>query len=261
MLTKASACAAALVVLMSCATAPERRAEPASSGPARVRSEVVRRHAEQFRTELPERPAGSQEEELAATYVLGHLQRAGYVVFLDPVPVADLVQSTNVMALPPSGEDPAAVVVVPYDTSADAPDHAVSLGLFLELARATFAAAPDHSIEFVALGAQHADVSGGRLGARRLARYVADRDQHPVVLSLQALGEQGGVSAAGPAAPDLEALARRLGVATAPPHEDDPVAEVFTAAGFETTSVGGGADGAGQVLLHWLKTPPRVTPR
>lgn len=242
----------ALAVLGACSapTSGDRQVRP--QGPPQIRPAVVERHATQFRSHVPARPAGSQEEEIAATYMLGHLQRAGYVVFLDAVPVADLVQSTNVMALPPGGNQPEVVVVVPYDTVAQGADYSVGLGLFLELARAQTAADTDHAFEFVALGAQQTRLNGGSLGARRLAQYLRDREQGPVVVSLTGIATTGEVSIGGPAADEIVAAG---GVGAASERASgDPVASVFERAGFETASVSGGAETAGEALLAWFES-------
>jgi hypothetical protein len=154
------------LLLCSCTDGGSARPSVEPTGPPTVRPEVAERHAREFRTDLSDREPGSQGEEAASVYLLGHLQQAGYTVLLDPVPVANLVRSTNVVALPPSGADPTVVVVVPYDDSGDPG----AIGSFLELARALRVAAPEHSVEFVALGAE----SAGRRGSRRLIESLDD---------------------------------------------------------------------------------------
>jgi hypothetical protein len=119
-----------------------------------VQADVVDDHAAQFDDSLDDRLAGSQQEFAAATYILGHLQTAGYVPLLDPVPVQDLVRSTNVVAEPPSGERPQVVVTVAYDTRPESRPAGAALGLWLELARSLYARDREHAVEFVALGAE-----------------------------------------------------------------------------------------------------------
>lgn len=182
----------ALAIAGSCTGAsPEPPVRQAASGPPRIRADVVARHARQFSEDDPERAAGSQGEQIAAAYLLAHLQQAGYRAFLDPVPVSNLVRSTNVVASPPSGRRPEVAVTVPYDTparKAAPPGAAEAVGLFLELARALAVARPQHRVAFVALGAERAEVSGGRLGSRRLVVYLRSRSLSPevVVLSSEA---------------------------------------------------------------------------
>ncbi len=137
-------------------------------------------HAQQFDEDLPDRRAGSEEEFAAATYITAHLQQAGYVVEFDAVPVANTVRSTNVLALPPSTNDPDHVVAVAYDAGGSAE----SIATFLEVARALRVAVPDHSVEFAALGAEWAEVEGGNLGTRRLIKLLNDRELDPEIVYL-----------------------------------------------------------------------------
>ena len=150
------------------------------TGPPTIDPDAIEAHAAQFEGDLPERTAGSQQEFAAATYITAHLQQAGYVVEFDSVPVADTVRSTNVVALPPSTEDPELLVTVAYDQGSD--DRAI--GVFLELARALNASDPGHSVEFAALGAESAEVEGGSLGSRRMIKLLQDRDLDPEVIAV-----------------------------------------------------------------------------
>jgi hypothetical protein len=214
----------------------------------------VRAHSVQFDQDDPRRPAGSQGEGIAATYLLGHLQRSGYEVYLDPVPVSNLVSSTNVVALPAAGEDPSVVVVVAYDTAPGIPDTSPALGLFLEVARALKATGKGPAVEFVALGAERAEVSGGRLGSRRLAQFMRDRAQHPVVVSLEgvALGGRGPAVISGGASKEIVAAARAASVMVRTENGHTPTLEVFRAAGFRSLALGGPAGSAGPLLLEYL---------
>lgn len=141
-------------------------------------------HASQFEDDLPHRPAGSQQEFAAATYITGHLQQAGYLVELDAVPVEDAVRSSNVIALPPSGEEPEIVVVVAYDTGAQNLDAGTSIGTFLEAARALRVVVPNHSVQFVALGAENTRLDGGSLGSRRLIRILQEDGVEPQIVRI-----------------------------------------------------------------------------
>ncbi len=163
------------LALVSCTGGGTPRPTASPSGPPTIQPDVIARHAEQFDEDLPERRAGSQQEFAAATYITAHLQQAGYVVEFDSVPVADTVRSTNVVALPPSTEDPDVLVVTAYDDGSDAG----SIGAFLEVARALRVAIPDHSIEFAALGAEGIDL----LGSRRMIKLLQDRDLSPSVIA------------------------------------------------------------------------------
>lgn len=175
----------ALFALVSCTVGDTPRPTVSPTGPPEIQPDAIQAHAEQFADDLPEREAGSQQEFAAATYITAHLQQAGYVVEFDAVPVANTVRSTNVVALPPSTNDPEYLVAVAYDASGR-PD---AVGVFLEIARALRVAVPDHPVEFVALGAESATVEGGRLGSRRLIKILSDRELEPEVLYLMAADE------------------------------------------------------------------------
>lgn len=252
----------AIVVVVAC-TSTARKASPvAAEGPPRVDVELVRRHAAQFDEELTPRAAGSQEEEAAAAYILGHLQRAGYVARLEAVPVANTVNSTDVIAMPPSGDAPEAVVAVAYDSGAGVTKDGTSIGLFLELARALAAARPQHSVGFAALGAERTDVGGGHLGSRRLARLLLDESQSPYVITIERLGGpvEGRFGAFGEDVDPLVDVARRLDIPVVPLPGPDPAAgrdlsgraEVFSGAGLEHAAVTGGPREVGRVLLEYL---------
>jgi hypothetical protein len=237
-----AAAAIAGQVLLMCACAAERTPAPDvdAIGPPHVDLEVVQDHARQFREELQDRVAGSQQEQAASVYILGHLQQAGYVVLLEAVPVEDLVRSTNVVAQPPGGGDAETIVVVSYAATERAgEDRAVAL--FLELARALRARVPEHAVEFVALGAEHAAAGGGRLGSRRLAQRLLDEDADPFIVRIDSVTREGRVVARGPGAARIaDASTESAG---------DPV---FTRAGFDHAVVSGPADEVGNNLLDFL---------
>jgi hypothetical protein len=242
-----------VTVLVSCTGEGPRRPDVEPTGPPVVQLEDVEGHAGQFDEEVPERPAGTQNEEAASVYLLGHLQQAGYVVRLDAVPVRNLVRSTNVVAVPPSAEDPVAVVVVPYDTGEDAGPTGESLGVFLELARALRVAVPDHSVEFAALGAEHTDLAGGQLGSRRLIQGLLDDELDPVVIVLDHVSGNAGFSARGPAAGPLNDAAESSGVAIPPsPLKTLPDDEVWQRAELDFAAVSGTPEDIGTVLLDYL---------
>jgi hypothetical protein len=228
-------------------------AEP--TGPPTVQDDVVRDHGEQFDTDVPDRPAGSQEELAASTYLTGHLQLAGYLVFLDGVPVKDLVRSTNVVARPPSGKGPTIALTVAYDTSKEFPSDGDALGLFLELARALNVATPNHSVSFVALGAEHVDLADGNLGSRRAAKEWIDDDAHPIVLSLGQITEGACVTIEGDAIPGLATDASLGGCDELDPTANQP--DVFAEAGFEHVTISGDPSGIGVMLLGFLSAEGR----
>jgi hypothetical protein len=212
------------------------------SGRPDVVAEDVQRHAEQFDRDLPKRPAGSQQEFAAATYLLGHLQRAGYIVQLDYVPVQDLVRSTNVVAQPPS-EEPRVIVVIPYDGRGGGE----GIGVFLETARALRVRAADHAVEFVALGAERAKVSGGLLGSRRLARRLLDDGVEPTIVELAAVETGEPLLVAGDAADDFLEIARGGG------DERRGSDRVWRRAGFQHAIVSGDPVVVGAALLDFLE--------
>jgi hypothetical protein len=218
-------CGALALVATACVSEDPPPPAVTASGPPRVDVVTVQRHAEQFDDDLGSRPAGSQEEFLAATYILGHLQQAGYVPLLDAVPVGNLVRSTNVVAPPPAGRPPAIVVAVAYDAGPnDSSGDAV--GTFLELARALAVREPNHGVEFVALGAER--TTDEHLGARRLAKQLVDDQISPVVITLEIV--------------EGESAAMR----------DAPTGSVFAAAGFAHRVAIGSVEPLGRMLLDFL---------
>ena len=227
-------------------------------GPPEVRLDVVEQHAEQFETDVPERPAGSEEEQIAAAYILGTLQQNGYFARLDSVPVADLFRSTNVIAEPEGGaEDPDAIVVVPYGTGSGAPENSEAIGLFLELSRALNVTAPGHRVQFAALGAEYSERGGGSLGSRRLARFLLDEGRNPLVIQLTDVraGQGQPFKAYGEGSDEanrimLEVQGDPGGALTDEMLTIDP--DVFAEAGFDRMLVVGEPETAGPVLLRFL---------
>lgn len=247
------ACAAAVGLMLSVAgCTSESATEPgvSPSGPDEVELSVVTAHAEQFERELPNRPAGSQQEFAAATYILGHLQQAGYVPLLDAVPFEDLVRSTNVVAPPPNGGDPRVVVAVPYDTGAPIDGDEDAIGLFLEIARALRVREPDAPVEFVALAAESATANEGSLGSRRLAKSLLDDEPDPLIVYLRPLGG-AALMLRGAPAPQLIGIARDLGVEIAEADAEE-LDGALQQAGFEVVWVNGPVDGVGRVLVEFL---------
>lgn len=245
----------AALALLSLASCQQERAAvelPAAEGPRNFQPEIAFRHGAQFEgEELRERLAGSQQEQGAAVYILGVLQRNGYVVRLDGVPVRNLVTSTNVIATSPAQEGPEAIVVVPYDTAPGVVGDGHALGLFLELARALRVAAPDHGVSFAAVGAEHATGSDGGLGSRRLARLLLDEDEDPLVIRLLLVTAEGDVQVGGAAGDRIRALAPDRIRPAAP----SPSRDAFAEAGFETAVVSGGVPEVGRILLRFLAGP------
>lgn len=219
--------------------------------------DAVEDHAAQFDEELAERPAGSQEEFAAATYLTGHLQRAGYEVRLESVPFKDTVRSTNVVALTPGGGDPTAVVTVAYDTTSSSPPLGQDLGLFLELARALRVQEPDHNVQFVAVGAELTIEDGGNLGTRALARELQDLDPMPPVVTVMVV-PGGGFRALGSAGDALNSVSLELEVPVGRPLTVPIVpvhlkaTEILDEAGITHAIAAGGIEEIGTVLLEYL---------
>lgn len=243
-----------VVLCAACTTVPDgQRSTKPATGPPEVRPETIEEHARQFDEEEPLRPAGSQQEFAASAYIVAHLTDAGYVSRLDAVPVADAVRSTNVVALPPSGEEPDAIVAVAYDSTEGSPPGGMAIATWLEVARALRAMDPEHSIQFVALGAEHAPVEGGLLGSRRLARQLTDKDRSPPIVFLAAADDsQEVVTAGGPLADVLETKAVEEGIEARAGSATAGAGEVFDAAGFDYAVLGGDAETLGRVLLAYL---------
>jgi hypothetical protein len=253
------ALALALALLAGACTSSDPSGDkgPAATGPPEIQLDVVTEHARQFDDEVPQRLAGSQDELVAASYISGHLQQAGYRVRLDDVPVGDLVESTNVVALPPGDGDVQFAIVVPYGTGAGVPPQGEDLGLFLELARALAVRVPDHHVQFVALGAEFAEGSGGSLGSRRYLKLLQENDEHPFVIS-PAVIAGGGFASLGPAGDDLNSVAQKLGIPKARPLNDPLLAsylritQMYAEAEIGHAIAAGGAEEVSRVLLEFL---------
>jgi len=245
-----------MTVLVACSPAPrENVPELRPSGPPTAEAEIALRHARELDEEVGARPAGSQEEQAASVYITAHLQRAGYVVFLDAVPVGNLVRSTNVVARPPSSDSAPIAVVAAYDTPANDARGGAAVGLLLELARALRVAAPDHGVQFVALGAEHAEVEGGLLGSRRLAQDL--NDEATVIVIGDVRSDTGCFGVRGSAQSELRAFIpdahRSCSEDLDPPPEVSPrTTEVFEAAGFDAVEVFGDLHEASSVLMRFL---------
>lgn len=238
----------ALLALVSCTANETPRPAASPSGPPAIEADAIEAHSRQFADELPDRVAGSQQEFAATTYVTAHLQQAGYVVEFDSVPVENTVRSTNVVALPPSTEDPLYLVASAYDGSGPAP----AVGVFLELARALRASVPEHSIEFVALGAEDSAVPDGPLGTRRMIKLLQDRELTPRVIFLTNLDPPAEFKAYGADADELHTLAYGKDVALTQELLVAPGSDLFAKAGFDTTLVAGDPGRVGQILLRFL---------
>jgi hypothetical protein len=242
---------ASLLILAGCSSDGGGGELAKPSGPPSVDPAAVLKHATQFDEKLPVRTAGSQEEEIATSYLLAHMQQAGYLVRLDGVPVRDQVRSTNVIAPPPSGEAPTQVFAVRYDTFPEGPSNGEVLGLWLEMARALNVKEPDHTVEFVALGADHADLPGAPLGQRRLATFLKDAELEPSIVLVEP--DAGDVLVAGPEAHDLARLFPSHVVAKVSGGE----CLLETCPGpldrdFDLTTVSGPADVLAPILLRFL---------
>lgn len=211
--------ALSLAVIAASACGGTAEFEPTDAeGPPRFEPTTARAHAQQFEDpELADRPAGSAAEQAANVYLLGVLQRNGYISRLDAVPVRDLYSSTNVIAQPRTGGEPQIVVVVPSDTPPGGGDTAPALGAFLEVSRALNVADPEHRVHFAAVGSDHAEVESGRLGSRRLAQLLLDQGFSPEIVELV---------------------------------ERDP--DVFSDAGFERTLITGDIEEIGAELFDYL---------
>jgi len=214
-----------------------------------VRLATVEQHDRQFAHDAPERPAGSQAEGIAATYLLGHLQQAGYLVRLENVPVEDLVRSSNVTALPPDGGAATLIVAVAYDTPPSEAAGGEAIGTFLEVARAMRVIEPAHPFGFVGLGADNAALDPGRLGSRRLAQQLLDDELEPGIILIGETLAGESLTLKGDLAPDLWEAAKAAGADASISKE--PV-DVFSAAGFPAAEMSGDALALGRTLLEFL---------
>jgi hypothetical protein len=209
-----------------------------------VLAEAIEGHAQQFDEELPLREPGSDEELQASVYILAHLQDAGYVPLLDAVPVGDLVESTNLVALPVNGNEPEQLVAVSYGNT-ESGSGSEAIGLFLELARALNASDQGHATAFVALAAEGSPRLGGSLGTRRLLQYLDDEGFAPHVITLDIQADAPEVTVAGDRAPEIAPAGERV---VDPPERDD----LFVRAGLEHTVVAGPPAEVGAALLDYL---------
>jgi hypothetical protein len=228
---------------------------PQPSGPPTPEASVIDDHATQFADELARRPAGSQQEQIAATYILGHLQQAGYPARLDAVPVGDLVRSTNVIGVPPQGDEPRYVIAVPYDTPRGQALDAHAIGVFLEVARALSVRDLDHAVEFVALVAEFTEQGEGSGGSRALVERLTDEGIAPEIVYLSPTLILGGAPgdgfyAEGSLADQLEE------VTTAEKQNAGPAVrsslKLYEEAGFEATLIGGVPEVVAQKLIEFL---------
>ena len=244
--------AAVSVLALGCSSAPPSDTTPEPPGPPEVRPAAIERHAAQFADELPERPPGSNEEQVAASYILGFLQQAGYPGRLDGVPFADLVRSTNVIGTPPDGGPPEYVVAVPYSTPPGQVLDAHSIGAFLEVARALNARDGTHLVEFVALGAEFAEQEAGTLGSRTMASLLSEESVEPRVIYLSPVLSGDGFYARGPLDSDFDPEVP----ANEPPLHPaaQEAARAFENEGFEVTLVGGDPVEVAVTLLEFLST-------
>jgi hypothetical protein len=239
---------------VACSTLPEgQRSTAPAAGPPEIEPSTIERHARQFDEEEPVREAGSQQELAASAYVVAHVTDAGYVFRLDAVPVRDLVRSTNVVALPPGGGEPETIVVTGYDSTETSEPNGHAIGVWLEVGRALRVVDREHSVQFVALGAEEAGAGGGHLGSRRLAQQLADDGRSPAIVVVGPVVAGGGrAEVSGAAEDEVVAAAGEAGAGTTSGAALSGTGEVFDAAGFETTVVSGGAEAVARVLLAYL---------
>ena len=244
-----------LVVIGCSTTAPPPDSSAVPPGPPDARPEAIERHATQFADELPERPPGGNEEQVAASYILGFLQQAGYPGRLDGVPVADLVRSTNVIGTPPRGATPEYLVAVPYGTPPNEALDAHSIGVFLEVARALSVRESDHAVEFVALGAEFAEQEAGTLGSRAMASLLHEESLEPRIIYLSPELSGDAFYAEGPLASEFEPASS---AGTAPLHEVAlAAADLYRNEGFDVTIVDGNAAEVADTLIEFLSEPGR----
>ena len=242
------------VVALGCSPGPSSDvARTDVPGPPDARPEVIERHATQFAEELPQRPPGSNEEQVAASYILGFLQQAGYPARLDGVPVADLVRSTNVIGTPPEGATPEYLVAVPYGTPPGQALDARSLGVFLEVARALSVRELDHEVEFVALGAEFAEQEKGTLGSVAMASLLQEESFEPDVIYLSPVLSGDAFFAQGPLAGEFEPEV--TGSEPTWPQVTLAAADVYRNEGFEVTIVDGDALEVANTLTDFLSEP------
>ena len=244
----AALCAA--VLLAACVPSATTTDAPASEGPPEISYELVRKHDQQFDVDVPDRPPGSQHETAAASYILGHLQLAGFSPRLDRVPVADTRNSTNVVAYPPSGAEPEFLVAVSYDTPPSGrQQQGRELGLFLELARALTVADPDHAVAFAALGSETVE----NRGTRRLAQFLLDEDVSPSVLMIDyRYQNEGRAYFLGSCIGDATGMLGSDTLTDDECHDTTMVGPALADAGFQLTRVGGDIEDLGQELFDFL---------
>jgi len=239
------------IMLIGCSTTtPSRDSDVEPPGPPDVRPEAIEQHATQFADELPERPPGGNEEQVAASYILGFLQQAGYPGRLDGVPVADLVRSTNVIGTPPRGAKPEYLVAVPFGTPPNEALDAHSIGVFLEVARALAVRESGHAVEFVALGAEFAEQEAGTLGSRAMASLLHEESLDPQIIYLSPELSGDSFYAEGPLASEFEPASS---AGSAPLHDAAlAAAAAYRNEGFEVTMIDGDPEEVAAALLEFL---------
>ncbi|TVS10127.1 MAG: aminopeptidase [Wenzhouxiangella sp.] len=194
-------CACALVVLVVL-WSPPTLAEPVGA--------LAEREMRTLATDFPGRMAGTDQERAAADHLAGRLSDFGYQPELVPFPARYSFHpmgaghareragtSHNVIAERPGRSDRVIIVGAHYDTAvarslaqAEAgiggpelqgvDDNASGVGVILELAARLAEEKPEHTIRFIAFGAEET----GLLGARHAVSLMSAQERERVLLMI-----------------------------------------------------------------------------
>jgi alkaline phosphatase isozyme conversion protein len=179
----------------------------ASAGPV---GSLAEREMRTLSERFPGRMAGSAREQAAADYLVGRLTDFGYQAELQEFPVAFSFHSQgggnarereavsyNVVAEVAGRSERLIIVGAHYDTSVarneaqseagiggpalqGVDDNASGVGVLLELASRLAGTAPEHTIRFIAFGAEEV----GLLGARQVVKSMPMDERERVVLMI-----------------------------------------------------------------------------
>lgn len=114
-------------------------------------------HTRFLSVDVGTRIEGTDKEKRAAEYIISELQKAGYFVRTQQVPVPNGTVSQNIMVTKEGFSAKRIVIGAHYDARGDSPganDNASGVGVLLELARAAKRQGLAPTIDFIAFGAE-----------------------------------------------------------------------------------------------------------
>jgi Zn-dependent M28 family amino/carboxypeptidase len=142
------------------------------------------------------RVEGTDKEKRAAEYIAAELQKAGYAVRTQQVPVPNGTVSQNIIATKEGFSARRLVIGAHYDAKGDSPganDNASGVGVLLELARAARVQGLTPTIDFIAFGAEERideNPDHHHYGSRHYVSSLsaAERDQVVGMITIDMVG-------------------------------------------------------------------------